>query len=67
MYDPIVRSAERATRSCRPRRLAWLLAVAAGAAVAGCATPATNTASGPVQQLGFTPVARTTTNCWAQA
>ncbi len=32
MYDPIVRSAERATRNCRPRRLAWLLAVAAGAA-----------------------------------
>jgi hypothetical protein len=26
MYDPIVRSAERSTRSCRPRRLAWLLA-----------------------------------------
>ena len=32
MYDPIVRSAERATRSCRPRRLAWLLALAAGTA-----------------------------------
>lgn len=30
MYDPIVRSAERSTRSCRPRRLAWLLALAAG-------------------------------------
>ena len=32
MYDPIVRSAERSTRSCRPRHLAWLLALAAGSA-----------------------------------
>ena len=32
MYDPIVRSAERSTRSCRPRHLAWLLALAAGTA-----------------------------------
>ena len=45
-------------RLSRRRLLGGGAAVAAGAAVAGCATPATNTASGPVQQLGFTPVAR---------
>lgn len=45
-------------RLSRRRLLGGGAAVAAGAAVAGCATPAANTAAGPVQQLGFTPVAR---------
>ncbi|WMJ67773.1 glycosyl hydrolase family 18 protein [Stenotrophomonas sp. 24(2023)] len=40
MYDPIARSSARPSRSCRPRHLAWLLALAAGVALPGLAQAA---------------------------
>lgn len=44
-------------RLSRRRLLGGGAAVAAGTALAGCATPVTDTATGPVGALGFTPVA----------
>lgn len=45
MYDPLVlsadvRSAERSLHRCRPRRLAWLLALAGAVALPGLAQAA---------------------------
>ncbi len=44
-------------RLSRRRLLGGGAAATAGVALAGCATPAADTGAGPVQRLGFTPVA----------
>jgi secreted PhoX family phosphatase len=47
-------------RLSRRRLLGGGAAVAAGTVLAGCATPMVDAPAGPVTQLGFTPVARST-------